>query len=373
MGLHFNRHHHSDRQIPDRCVLRARGGSAPISSVARRAAGRGMAMTQLFPMHYRRRHRGRSFLSPAGYFLERDVGPGADHFRVSKGHEMGTPSTRRDSRSAIRIYSTNAILAACDALDGLVDGVIDNRAACHFDPATFIFPSSGPYGSIAPGQRLQCTGAKTATVSSDPRASDRSEDDCTGSENLEEASRSFHRTGHYCLDIPSTAASCSLPASRHATLEQRPLPRYIGLGSGQLPLFWLDYSRSETTTRSRSITIRILVLSPPTRRQSSNSTDISRFVDRGGKLIFYHGLSESSGWTVAVHRRITSIRWRSVSEASILGSHTRPRGEGGNSDDRLGQAEDFMKLYLVPNMGHCGGNASTANRSNMLTPMVNWD
>ena len=30
-----------------------------------------------------------------------------------------------------------------------------------------------------------------------------------------------------------------------------------------------------------------------------------------------------------------------------------------------------MKLYLVPNMGHCGGNAST-DRFDMLTPMVNW-
>ena len=33
--------------------------------------------------------------------------------------------------------------------------------------------------------------------------------------------------------------------------------------------------------------------------------------------------------------------------------------------------KDFMKLYLVPNMGHCGGNAST-DRFDMLTPMVNW-
>src|SRR5207245_3472200 len=58
---------------------------------------------------------------------------------------------------------TNAILAACDHLDGLVDGVIDNMAACTFDPATFVFPSSGVYGSIAPGMPLQCTGAKTPT------------------------------------------------------------------------------------------------------------------------------------------------------------------------------------------------------------------
>ena len=52
---------------------------------------------------------------------------------------------------------TSAILAACDGLDGSVDGVVDNLGACwaKFDPATFAFPETG--------QPLQCTGAKTAT------------------------------------------------------------------------------------------------------------------------------------------------------------------------------------------------------------------
>jgi feruloyl esterase len=31
----------------------------------------------------------------------------------------------------------------------------------------------------------------------------------------------------------------------------------------------------------------------------------------------------------------------------------------------------FMKLYLVPNMGHCSGNMAT-DSFDMLTPMVNW-
>jgi feruloyl esterase len=42
-----------------------------------------------------------------------------------------------------------------------------------------------------------------------------------------------------------------------------------------------------------------------------------------------------------------------------------------DSDDMLRHADDFMKMYLVPNMGHCGGNAST-DHFDMLTPMVNW-
>jgi len=47
------------------------------------------------------------------------------------------------SASDRQLY-TNAYLKACDAADGVVDGMVQNAAACHFDPAT-----------------LQCSGSKT--------------------------------------------------------------------------------------------------------------------------------------------------------------------------------------------------------------------
>jgi hypothetical protein len=52
----------------------------------------------------------------------------------------------------------SALLAACDHLDGVVDGVIDSVAECQatFNPATFVFPSTG--------QPLQCIGIKTAAL-----------------------------------------------------------------------------------------------------------------------------------------------------------------------------------------------------------------
>src|SRR5499427_1721100 len=50
---------------------------------------------------------------------------------------------------------TKAILQACDALDGTVDGVIDNLPAClrRFDPSSYVFSDTH--------QRLQCTGPET--------------------------------------------------------------------------------------------------------------------------------------------------------------------------------------------------------------------
>src|SRR5262249_13962614 len=54
---------------------------------------------------------------------------------------------------------SRALLQACDALDGVADGVIDNVTACNkrFDPATANYTSGG---TTFP---LQCPGAKNAT------------------------------------------------------------------------------------------------------------------------------------------------------------------------------------------------------------------
>jgi feruloyl esterase len=141
-------------------------------------------------------------------------------------------------------------------------------------------------------------------------------------------------------------------------------PGNIGLGSGQLPLFWFTVPDPtyNPLTVNYDTDIRLVTASSPA---VNDSPDISAFIDRGGKLIFYHGLSDSGPpwpYTLRYFQRV----------AELHGGPRRNRGEGRDErDDRLRRAGEFMKLYLVPNMGHCGGNAST-DRFDMLTPMVNW-
>src|SRR5258708_20751387 len=75
----------------------------------------------------------------------------------------GSPALYPAFPEADQKLATSAILAACDRLDGAVDGVVDDLAACQakFHPATFVFPDTG--------QPLQCTGAKTATCLRPPQ------------------------------------------------------------------------------------------------------------------------------------------------------------------------------------------------------------
>jgi feruloyl esterase len=229
-----------------------------------------------------------------------------------------------------------------------VDGIIDNAAACKFDPATFIFPSSGVYGSIAPGMPLQCTGAKTPTCLTPAQV--------TATTKIAQGPRTSN--GDRIVSPDGTPLSgypfdggfmqpSGIPTRDIGTATSP--PGNIGLGSGQLPLFWFatpDPAYNPLTVNYDTDIHLVTPASPAV----NNSTNIRHFVRRGGKLIFYHGLSDSGPpWPYSLKY------FRDVAKR-----------HGG-----VKHAADFMKLYLVPNMGHCSGNAATDN-FDMLTPMVNW-
>lgn len=326
----------------------------------------GMAMSQRFPTYYDGIIAGDPFYLPPDISLSETWGL-EQIISISPKDSNGKPIYTQGFPVSDQNLFTNAILAACDALDGLVDGVIDNLAACHFDPATFVFPSSGPYGSIAPGQPLQCTGAKTPTcltpaqvtavktIAQGPRTS--SGERITSPDGTVLSGYPFD--GGFMMPSGIPTRDIGTPTTP---------PGNIGLGSGQLPLFWFTVPDPtyDPLAVNYDTDIRLVTSSSPA---VNNSPDISAFIGRGGKLIFYHGLSDSGPpwpYTLRYFQRVAELH------GGPRHRFARDRGEGRDERDRrLRRAGDFMKLYLVPNMGHCGGNAST-DRFDMLTPMVNW-
>jgi feruloyl esterase len=308
----------------------------------------GMAMSQLFPAHYDGIIAGDPFYLPPDISLSETWGL-EQIISISPKDANGNPLYVQGFPLADQQLFTNAILAACDGLDGLVDGVIDNLAACTFDPATFVFPSSGPYGAIGPGQPLQCAGAKIPTCLSPAQV--------TAVKKIAEGPRTSD--GRRITSPDGTLLSgypfdggfmqpSGIPTRDIGTATSP--PGNIGLGSGQLPLFW--FTTPDPTYNPLTVNydtdIPLVTASSPA---VNKSTNIDAFIDRGGKLIFYHGLSDSGPpWPY------TYDYFRAVE-----------KDHGGG----LAGVSQFMKMYLVPNMGHCGGNAAT-DRFDMLTPMVNW-
>jgi feruloyl esterase len=80
----------------------------------------------------------------------------------------------------------------------------------------------------------------------------------------------------------------------------------------------------------------------------SNPTDLSNLKERGAKAIVFHGTGD------AVFSYDDTKNWYdAVAEAN-----------GGD-------ASDFVRLFPVPAMGHCGGGMTT-DQFDMLTPLVAW-
>lgn len=82
----------------------------------------------------------------------------------------------------------------------------------------------------------------------------------------------------------------------------------------------------------------------------STSTDISKFKNRGGKIIFYHGVSDP-GPPV---------------EGTIAYYEDLAARHGGVQD-----TASFARLFLIPGMGHCAGGPAT-DEFDALTPLVAW-
>jgi pimeloyl-ACP methyl ester carboxylesterase len=80
----------------------------------------------------------------------------------------------------------------------------------------------------------------------------------------------------------------------------------------------------------------------------ATSTDVSGYVDRGGKIMMFHGVSDGA---FSINQTI-----------SYLDQLNAARG---------GTASSFARLYAVPGMGHCSGGPSTSSFE-MLAALEQW-
>jgi feruloyl esterase len=208
-----------------------------------------------------------------------------------------------------------AALAACDAQDGLKDGLISDPAACHFDPGV-----------------LECKGA---------------------------ASRS-------CL----SAAQVGIARGLYARWSD---PRSKRSTGGLLPgseLGWTDLGWTASARATGLSQFRFIVFKDPSwdldrfdidrdllradgeDRDTVNALnyDIRPFVSRGGKLIQYHGWSDSQ-----------------ISPLNSVDYYTRAVTAMGGAK----VVSESYRLFMAPGMGHCSGGEGP-NTFDPLTALEQW-
>jgi feruloyl esterase len=247
---------------------------------------------------------------------------------------------------------TSALLAACDRLDGAADGIIDDLPACwaKFDPATFVFPDSG--------QPLQCTGAKNATcltpaqiaavkkINQGPRnalgQALRAPAGAVARDHADNTILGYAYDGGFMAPTGIPSRKIGTPTSPPGDLVQ---------GLSQVPYIWLapanprfnplDFDFNKDTARLNTGTPLVTY---------STSLDISKFKSRGGKMIWYHGVSDPGPPALGT-----------------IGYYNELAAKYGGIEE----TRKFARLFLVPNMGHCRGGPAT-DQFDMLTPLVAW-
>jgi len=257
-----------------------------------------------------------------------------------------------------------AVLSACDALDGLVDGIIDNFPAC---TDKRVFPALDQFTCGPDGAHGNTPHGGTCLTADQVSALKRIIAGPRNSKGEALYSRWYWDAG---LWDPPTAFGAGFSLWNVGNVTPAPLANNainLTLGAGAVPmvfhnppvvtpvagphgqeafLFNYDFDRDAPT----------IFASVPFYRQSPMefmtgvSLDLFPFRRHGGKLIIYSSVNDG------IFSGVDIVNWYKAMNR-VMG----------------GDADDFARLFMVPNMAHCGGGPATNSfAANMLTAITDW-
>jgi feruloyl esterase len=237
--------------------------------------------------------------APANYWTHLQAG------QIAFGlHTQVDPATNLEKPIDKIELVHDAVLAACDAKDGVKDGVIENPLKCTFRPAT-----------------LQCKGADSASclTAAQVKAVEKIYADAKGADG-----RSV---------FPGFAPGSEPGWSRMASIQVPWAAKFYRHFVFQ-DLAW-NYAKLDLV---KDVALADRTVGPIL---NSVNADLTPFTKRGGKLIQYHGWAD---WGISPYNSINYFN--SVVE------HT---GGGHPTSVFLPRTQEYYRLFMVPGMEHCRG------------------
>ena len=206
----------------------------------------------------------------------------------------------------------NAVLKACDEKDGVKDSIVSDPQMCKFDPST-----------------LMCQGGESV--------------DCLTAAQVESAKTAHAPVKTKSGEIVYPGRSPGFESGWRIPTPGNPLnplfgdmPRYIGHQDANWDLMTFDLDKDLALAIKNAGFIE------------ANDPDLAKFKARGGKLILYHG------WADPGPAPENTINYLNAVNRQVSGNNS-----------------DWMRLFLLPGVGHCGGGIGP-DQADYLTALENW-
>lgn len=222
--------------------------------------------------------------------------------------DSGKPDPKKTFSDSDRKLIVNSVLQGCDAKDGLKDGMIFNARACQFDPETLV-----------------CSGSKT--------------DKCLAKAQADALKKAFAGPKWTRGDTIYPGVPYDAGIADTGGIPGLLLGPVIPVATG------VDFTHFNLDREAA-----IVEANATAQLGDSTWTNLTSFAAHGGKLLFFHGLSDP---------------W--FSPLDTLSYYENMAKDTGN-----GSVASWSRIYFVPGMGHCQGGSSTLDHFDMLSAVVDW-
>ena len=240
-------------------------------------------------------------------------------------------------RPAQQVLLYDAVIGACDELDGVRDGVVSNEPACDFDPIVLRCPEGQDVGDTCLSDaQITAIRAISAPITFP----------------YELASG---ETGYPGFPYLSGAKMSTPLLGLGTTAPANPMPKTAGYGMQ----FWDAWVKYAVTRDPAFDSLSLDPLAPGpwqdriselTALQDVNSTDLEQFRENGGKLLMLHGTADE-----LVSHRATVEYWNRLV-----------------ADTGQREVDAFARFYLVPGANHANVGAAFAAGWDSLTALDRW-
>jgi pimeloyl-ACP methyl ester carboxylesterase len=229
---------------------------------------------------------------------------------IAPKDEHGMPDLKRAFPLSDLNLLSSAILKACDALDGLVDGIIDNPRACKFNPAVLQCAAQKNDACLSADQVriLKAVFAGPKNSSGESLYSDWPYDSGVNGEDWRGWNLGNDR----------------MPIALNAMIYPQ-FVNHVALAPGESPIA-SPFSFNFDTDPGRVAHAHDAI--------DATSTQLDKFRNRRGKIIYYTGMSDPV-----------------FSADDLIRYYQQLASENGGTN----RAREFARLFLIPGMNHCGG------------------